>query len=235
MAASVMSLDDCMSASSAGDLIVRQALTSASPETISRPKPGTARAWSTMKKRVVHSTASGAAEGFARIASAISANGLWSSCQGRMSASISQRFRDRRHFEEGRHHDRLAARRYQRRRRSLRAPPADAGEVLERRTGLDEERGDLVPLHERLQFRDARGTLGGRDRRRAGDSPRLSLPPRLRRAAGYRPQAPRPRRQHRRNCVVSAASCTPPSRGALDPNRRAAASAAALSARRAPS
>ncbi len=82
-----MAADASMSAISAGDLIMRQALTSASPETIGRLKPDTWLTWSTMKWRVVCSTASGWPAGRSAQALAMSSNGLWSSCQGRTSAS----------------------------------------------------------------------------------------------------------------------------------------------------
>src|SRR5688572_8765685 len=83
-----MAADASMRAISAGDLIMRQALTNASPEMIGRLKPVTLLTWSTMKWRVVCSTASGWPAGRSAQALAISSKGLWSSCQGRTSAAI---------------------------------------------------------------------------------------------------------------------------------------------------
>jgi hypothetical protein len=44
------------------------------------------------------------------------------------------------------------------------SPPADTGEIHEGRPGLDDERVDAGGLHELLCFRDARFTLGDRNR-----------------------------------------------------------------------
>ena len=88
-AASVTSLADCIKASSAGDLTMRQAPTSASPETTSRPAAPVFVTRSMMKKRVVASTASGPpGPARARRAPAMRSKGLSSSFQGRTSADI---------------------------------------------------------------------------------------------------------------------------------------------------
>ena len=57
-----------------------------------------------------------------------------------------QGFLDRGHFEERRDDDGLPGGRNQRGGGALGAPPADAGEVFERRAGFDEDCGDpLLP------------------------------------------------------------------------------------------
>ena len=86
MAASVTLLAICMSASSAGDLMMRQARTTSSPAITSRLPPAARVTRSTIKKRVVGSTARlPVAPACARKASASRSKGLASSFHGRTS------------------------------------------------------------------------------------------------------------------------------------------------------
>ena len=70
------------------------------------------------------------------------------------------------YFEERRDDDGLAGGRDQRCGRAFRAPPADAGEILERRAGLDEAGGDLPVAHQRLELGHADLAFCGGDRLR---------------------------------------------------------------------
>ena len=88
-AAIMMSLARCISAISAGLLIMRSALTGAAPETV-LSSGSSRRTPSTMKKRVVSSTASVPAASFFSFSQpAISAKGLSSSCHTRTSPGTS--------------------------------------------------------------------------------------------------------------------------------------------------
>ena len=109
---------------------------------------------------------------------------------------------------------------------ALGAAPANAGEVLERCAGLDQQRADLALLHECLHLGDARAPLGRRYRMRiAGD--RLEL----------RRRARLPRRRPRRRAGVAVAASSDQAQARLKNERRPAriiASAAARISRASP-
>ena len=76
--------------------------------------------------------------------SATSFSGSSSSFQVRISAGTFRLSSTDGPFEEGRDDDRVALRRNDRRRQPLGPPPLDAGEIIEARTRLDDDRADAV-------------------------------------------------------------------------------------------
>src|SRR5256714_4297998 len=154
-AAIVTSFAACIKASSAADLTIRQARTSSSAETTSRPLPDALVTCSTIKSRVVASTASGPSIAESRTAPAIRSNGLSSSFHVRTSPATfsvsrmegsSKKWGDDDHFALGRDHCRG---------RPLGPPPMDACEILERRSRLDQQCCDPSLLHRGLHLGDA--------------------------------------------------------------------------------
>ena len=143
-----------MRASSAGDLCMRQALTRASPETIGRGVPEAfchviddeiarrrldgERAW---RPAMAHRAGQERERALVLMPGPNVGIDLQCLLDGRL-------------LEERRDDDGLAFGRDQRRGGALRAPPANAGEVFQGGARFDQEGGDFLLLHQRLQLRE---------------------------------------------------------------------------------
>ena len=162
-AAIVTLLAACMSASSAGDLTMRQARTSSSPGAMCGLAAAAAAIRSTMKKRVVASMASGPPwpDRARRLRAA--RRGSRPPSRAHVGGDL-QCLADRGLLEGGCDDDHRSFGGNERRGRALGAPPADTGEVLERGTGLDQHCAGLALLHEPLQLGEPRPVLLGVDR-----------------------------------------------------------------------
>ena len=119
-----------------------------------RLKPGTFWMWSTMKWRVVCSTASGRSAGAAQRLGDDFERALVFVPGADVGLDL-EGFLDGGNLEEWRDDNRLAFGGDQGRGGALGAPPADAGEVFEGGAGFDEDCRELLLLQNRLNFSNA--------------------------------------------------------------------------------
>ena len=112
-----------------------------------------------MKKRVVASTASGPCRRSSTQGARDEIEGTLVFFPGPNICRDFQRFADRGLFEKRSDDNHSAFGRNQRRSRPFGSSPADAREIFERGSSLDQQCRDLSPLHQGLQPRDSRGVF----------------------------------------------------------------------------